>query len=135
MSNDTIQPDGWPRPKGYSNGVLAPAGARMLFIAGMVGWDESETIVGGGDFVAQFEQALKNVVAVLRKAGGAPEHIVRLTIYVTSKDAYLGALPEVGRAYREQLGKVFPAMALVQVAGLVEDGAMVEVEATAALPA
>lgn len=134
MGIDTIQPEGWPRPKGYSNGKLAPAGARMLFIAGQVGWDESEKIVGDGDFVAQFEQALKNVLAVVRQADGGPEHVVRMTIYVTSKEAYLGSPEGVGKVYRELMGKNFPAMALVQVAGLVEDGAMVEIEATAALP-
>ena len=134
MSIDTIQPTGWQRPKGYSNGKLAPAGARMLFVAGQVGWDEDEQIVGDGDFVAQFEQALKNVVAVVREAGGGPEHVVRMTLYVTSKEAYLGSLSAVGKVYREVMGKNLPVMTAVQVAGLVEAGAMVEIEATAALP-
>ena len=133
MSSETIQPDDWPRPRGYANGMLAPEGARMLFVAGQVGWDTSETIVGE-DFVSQFRQALANVLTVVRKAGGGPEHLVRLTIYVTSKQAYLDGLSEVGAVYRDLMGQNFPTMALVEVTGLVEDGAMVEIEGTAALP-
>lgn len=134
MSIETIEPDGWPRPRGYSNGKLAPEGARMLFVAGQVAWDTSERIVGAGDFPAQFRQALSNVLAVVAAAGGGPEHVVRMTIYVTSKQAYLDSLKAVGEIYRELMGRNYPAMALVAVAALVEDGAMLEIEATAALP-
>ncbi|HKX46064.1 MAG TPA: RidA family protein, partial [Planctomycetota bacterium] len=104
------------------------------FVAGQIAWDAEQALVGRGDFVAQFRQALANVAAVVAAAGGRPEHVVRLTIYVTDKREYLGHLREVGEAYRAVLGKHFPAMALVQVADLLEDGALVEVEATAALP-
>ena len=99
----------------------------------MVGWDETETMAPGG-FVPQFGQALDNVLAVLAQAGGGPEHVVRMTVYVTDKDAYLGSLGDLGGVWRERMGRNFPAMALVQVAGLVEDGALLEIEATAALP-
>ncbi len=133
MALETIQPDGWPIPKGYSNGLLAPVGARMLYVAGMVAWDEREEIVGEGDFPVQFGQALRNVVAVVRKAGGAPEDLLRLTIYVTDKQAYLATQKELGRVYREVMGRHYPVMALVQVAGLVEDGALLEIEGTAAI--
>lgn len=121
------------RGRGYSNGILAPAGARLLFVAGQVGWDRERQIVAGG-FVAQFERALANVVEVVRAAGGAPEHLARLTIYVVDKGEYLAALPAVGAAWRRIVGGHFPAMALVEVRGLVEPGARVEIEATAALP-
>jgi len=130
----TIQPEEWAPPKGYSNGMLVSAGARMLYVAGQVAWDAQEQIVGAGDFAAQFRQALANVVTVVRAAGGKPEHLVRLTIYVTDKEAYLGSLKQIGPSYRELMGKHFPVMACVQVAGLVEEGAMVEIEGTAALP-
>jgi enamine deaminase RidA (YjgF/YER057c/UK114 family) len=127
-----IQPLGWPRPKGYSNGILVPAAGRMLFIAGMVGWDEHEVIATG--FTAQFRQALANVLAVLQQAGGQPQHIARMTIYVADCDAYNAELRAVGDVYRELMGRWFPAMALVQVARLLEVGAMLEIEATAVLP-
>jgi enamine deaminase RidA (YjgF/YER057c/UK114 family) len=127
-----VQPDGWARPSGYSNGMVAEG--RLLFVAGQVGWDPtSPTPKFPPTFPAQFAQALSNVMAVVRKAGGGPEHLARLTVYVTDKHEYLGALKELGAAWREHLGKHFPAMALVQVAGLVEDGAKVEIEATAVL--
>ncbi len=131
---DSILPPGWPRPKGYSNGRCAPAGARLLCIAGQIGWDTQERLVSA-DFVAQFTQALENVVAVLAAAGGTPDHLLRLTYYVTDKEEYRRALPEVGAAYRALLGKVFPAATLIEVKGLLEPGAKVEIEATAALPA
>ncbi len=127
-----VNPEQLGVPKGYSNGVLAPVGARMLFVAGQVGWDGAQEIVGGG-FVGQFTQALANVLVVVREAGGSPEEIVRLRIYVTDKREYLGDLSAVGRAYRSLMGKHFPAMALVEVKGLVEPGARVEIEATAAI--
>lgn len=132
-SPSPVLPPGWPRPKGYSNGRLAPAGARLLCIAGQVAWDAHERIVSS-DFAEQFAQALRNVRAVLVAAGGAPEHLLRLTYYVTDKQEYAGALAAVGERYREILGRVWPAATLVEVKGLLEPGAKVEIEATAALP-
>lgn len=129
---ETVLPPGWPRPKGYSNGILAPAGARLLFIAGQVGWDEEEALVDEG-FVAQFEQALSNVVAVVSAAGGAREELVRLTLYVTDRREYLENLEAVGEAYRRVMGRHYPAMALLEVDALLEPGARVEIEGTAAL--
>ena len=127
----TILPEGWPRPKGYANGIVAEG--KLLFIAGQIGWNEKEQFESD-DFVAQVEQALKNIVAVLQAAGGKPEHIARLTWYVTDKKEYLSRLADVGAAYRRTLGAVFPTMSLVQVVALVEDRAKVEIEATAVLP-
>ena len=127
----TILPEGWPRPKGYANGIVAEG--KLLFIAGQIGWNEREEFESD-DFVAQVEQALKNIVAVLNAAGGKPEHIARLTWYVTDKKEYLSRLVDVGAAYRRTLGSVFPTMSLVQVVALVEDRAKVEIEATAVIP-
>ncbi len=127
----TILPPGWPRPKGYSNGVAARG--EVLAIAGMIGWDAQERLVSP-EFVPQFRQALENVRAVVDAAGGAPEHIISLTIYVVDKQQYCAALPEVGRVYREVLGRNFPTMALVQVADLLEPGALVEIQGLAVLP-
>ncbi len=129
-----LNPEGWKQASGYSNGVLAPAGARLLCVAGQIAWDADQQLVGRGDFVAQFRQALENVAAVVRAAGGAPEHVIEVTIYVTDKRAYLADLRALGAAWRAVLGKHFPAMALVEVAGLLEDGAQVEIQARAALP-
>ena len=126
-----VQPEGWPRPKGYANGVLAQG--RMLFVAGQVGWNEKEEFESD-DFVAQAEQALRNIVAVLTAGGAKPEHIARMTWYVTTKEEYLGRLAEIGAVYRTVIGPVYPAMSLVQVAGLVEHGAKLEIEATAVVP-
>lgn len=134
MSLQTLLPEGWPQPRGYANGIVVPAGARLIFTAGMVGWDKEERLVGGDDFVAQFAQALRNVVSVVREGGGEAEHIVRLTFYVTDKARYLASLEALGPAYREVMGRHFPCMALVEVSRLVEDGALVEVEGTAAIP-
>lgn len=134
MTIQNIQPEGWAVPRGYSNGMLAPAGSRLLFVGGQIAWDADQKIVAPGDFAGQFRQALANVVAVVRAAGGLPEHLVRLTIYVTSRADYLASLKQLGPAYRELMGKHYPAMACVQVAGLVEEGALVEIEGTAALP-
>jgi enamine deaminase RidA (YjgF/YER057c/UK114 family) len=121
-------------PRGYSNGVLASAGGRLLFVAGQVAWDSQQKIVSS-DFSAQLGQALENVITVVRAAGGGPEHIVRLVIYVTDKREYIAALKAVGAEYRRLMSKHFPAMALVEVAGLLEPGAKIEIEATAVLPA
>ncbi len=127
-----VQPPGWARPSGFSNGMIAQG--RMLFVAGQVGWDPTSPVLKfPTSFAAQFGQALGNVVEVVRAAGGGPEHLVRLTVYVTDKKEYLGALKEVGAAWREKMGKHFPAMALVQVTALVEDAAKVEIEGTAVL--
>lgn len=128
----TILPDGWKRPSGYSNGVVASG--KVLFVAGQVGWNPATCAFESDDFVRQFDQALANVVAVVRAAGGAPEHIARLTVYCIDKQRYLAALREVGGAYRAHLGKHFPAMAMVQVSALIEDRAQVEIEATAVIP-
>lgn len=126
-----LQPPGWPRPKGYANGVAATG--RLVFVAGQIGWDEGGRFAP--DFAGQFEQALRNVVAVLKEAGAGPEHLVRLTWFITDKSAYLRDQRRVGEIYRTVLGRNFPAMAVVIVAGLVEDAALVEIEATAVLPA
>ncbi len=128
-----VNPPRLGRPRGYSHGMLAPAGARLLFVAGQVGWDDEQQLVGEG-FVEQFARALANVVAVVRAAGGGPEHLVRLTIYVVDKQEYLAATTELGAAYREIMGRHYPAMALVEVQALLEPGARVEIEGTAALP-
>jgi enamine deaminase RidA (YjgF/YER057c/UK114 family) len=127
----TLQPPGWAKPKGYANGVAARG--TMVFVAGQVGWDAGERIVGA-DFVAQARQALANIVAVLAQAGARPEHIVRMTWYVVDKNEYLGCGRALGEAYRELIGRHYPAMTAVQVAGLVEEGARVEIEATAVVP-
>lgn len=127
-----IQPLGWSKPSGFSNGIVAEG--QLLFVAGQVGWDpRSAKKKFPKAFEDQFDQALSNVCDVVREAGGTPEDIVRLTVYVTDKKEYLGALKEVGAAHRRRLGKYFPAMALVEVSALVEDDARVEIEATAVL--
>lgn len=123
-----VQPEGWPRPRGYSNGVAAAG--EQIFIAGQIGWNEREEF-DSDDFAQQTAQALRNVVAVLRAAGAGPEHLVRMTWYVTDKREYLAASARIGDAYREIIGKHYPAMTLVQVAALLEDRAKVEIEATA----
>ena len=123
-----VQPDGWKAPRGYANAVVVAGAARLCFFAGQIAWDAEQRLIGRGDFVAQFRRALANVVEVGRAAGGAPESVVRLTIYVTDKRLYQERLKEVGAAYREVLGRHYPAMALVQVADLLEDGALVEIE-------
>jgi enamine deaminase RidA (YjgF/YER057c/UK114 family) len=126
-----LQPSGWKQPKGYANGILATG--QMVFTGGMIGWNANEEFETD-DFAGQVEQALRNVVAVLAEAGGKPEHIVRLTWYVTDRAEYLASQKQVGAAYMRVLGKHFPAMALVQVVALVETRAKVEIEATAVLP-
>lgn len=126
-----ILPTGWPRPKGYANGVVADG--RMLFIAGMVGWD-AQGVFHSDDFALQARQALENVVAVLREAGGRPEHIVRMTWYVVDKREYLAAVRAIGAAFRELIGSYNAAMTAVEVKALLEDRAKVEIEATAVLP-
>ena len=129
---ETLLPEGWPRPKGYANGVRVPAGRDLVFVAGMVGWNTDERIVGT-DFVAQFEQALRNVLAVVERGGGTAGDVVRMTVFVTDLEAYRSRLPEVGDAWRRVMGRTYPAMSLLQVKGLLEEGALVEIEATAAI--
>ena len=128
MSREILQPPGWARPRGYANGVAATG--RQVYVAGQIGWDAEQRFASDG-FAAQVRQALANVVAVLRCAGAGPEHLVRMTWYVTSRDEYNSALPEIGAAYRELIGKNFPAMSVVVVAALLEPRAKVEIEATA----
>jgi enamine deaminase RidA (YjgF/YER057c/UK114 family) len=130
-SRHTLQPAGWVQPRGYANGIEARG--RMVFVAGMVGWNAQEKFESD-DFVAQARQALSNVVAVLREAGAGPEHIARMTWYVTDKREYLASWKALGGAYREVIGRNFPAMTAVQVAGLIEEGAKLEIEATAVVP-
>lgn len=133
MALTAIDPAELGAPSGFSHGVLAPAGGRLLFIAGQIGWDGEQRLVGAG-LCEQFERALVNVMTVVRAAGGEPGHVARLTVYVTDKREYLADLRAVGAAYRRVMGRWFPAMSLVEVADLVEDGAKVEIEATAVVP-
>lgn len=126
-----INPEGWPRPSGYSNGVVAKG--RFLAVSGQIGWDEKLQLVSN-DFLEQACQALSNVVDILVAAGGKPEHLVRLTWYITDKQEYRARLRELGACYRKIVGEHYPAMALVQVAALLEEGAKVEIEATAVIP-
>lgn len=128
-----INPKELGAPKGYSHGVIVPAGCRLLFVAGQVGWDRAQRIVSP-DFAAQFEQALENVLTVVRAAGGKPEHVVRMTLYVQNKTSYMESLKAIGVAWRSKMGHHYPAMTLVEVSALLEEGALVEIEATAALP-
>ncbi len=127
-----LQPKHWKPAKGFANGIAATG--RQIFVAGQVGWN-AEQQFESDDFVAQVEQALSNIVAVLAEAEARPEHLVRLTWYVTDKSEYLARLSEVGQVYRRVIGRHFPAMTLVQVAALLEDRAKVEIEATAVVPA
>ena len=131
MTYQAVLPEGWPRPRGYANGVVAHG--RMLFIAGMVGWD-AQGRFPSDDFGAQARQALQNVAEVLRAAGGSGEHVVRMTWYVTDKREYLAAAGEIGQAFRETIGNYAIAMSAVEVRALIEDRAKVEIEATAVLP-
>lgn len=125
-----LQPKGWPRPKGYANGMAARG--ELVFTAGVVGWDAEEKFPAG--MIAQFRQALENIVAILAEADAGPEHLVRLTCYVTDRQAYLDNVREIGAAYRDVIGRYFPTMAVVQVVALMEADAMVEIEATAVKP-
>jgi enamine deaminase RidA (YjgF/YER057c/UK114 family) len=126
-----LQPPGWPRPKGYSNGVSAKG--RMIFTAGIVGWDEHESFP---DYTlhGQFARALRNTLAILAEDGAGPEHVVRMTCYVIDRHDYVHSRDEIGAAWREIMGSNYPAMALVEVKGLVESAALVEIETTAVVP-
>jgi enamine deaminase RidA (YjgF/YER057c/UK114 family) len=126
-----LQPEGWARPRGYANGIEAEG--RMVFVAGQIGWDENcefhEHTLGG-----QFRQALKNVLTVLKEAGAGPQHIARMTMFVTSREDYVATRPQLGEAWKELMGKNFPAMAVIIVTGFVEPEAKIEIEATAVIP-
>ena len=126
-----LQPEGWPRPKGYSNGIAVFG--RQVFVAGQIGWDETETIVSD-DFAEQFRQVLKNTLAVLEEAGAGPEHVVRMTGYITDRDEYLAAGKQMGAIWKDLMGRNYPVMAFVIVAGLIEPRARIEIETTAVLP-
>ena len=128
---DTLQPPSWPRPKGYANGIAARG--RQIFVAGQVGWDAEQRFVSNS-LAGQVKQALLNIIAVLAEANARPEHIVRLTWLVTSRDEYYKEIREIGDGYREVIGKHFPTMSVVQVVALMEADAKVEIEATAVLP-
>lgn len=128
MTHKVIHPDGWLPAKGYANGMLTRGGT--LHIGGQIGWDANKTFVPGG-FIGQMRQALRNIVEIVEAAGGRPEDVMRLTWFVTDKQVYLAHQAEVGQAYREVFGRHFPAMSMVVVAGLIEDEALVEIEATA----
>ena len=129
MPHDVIQPEGWAKAKGYANGIKA---GNQLFVGGQIGWTAEQTFESH-DFIGQMEQALRNILAVVEEAGGTAESIVRLTWYVVDKKEYLARQREVGETYRKVLGRHFPAMTMVVVAGLVEDEALLEIEATAVL--
>ena len=128
MKNKVLQPAGWPRPKGYSNGMAATG--RQVFTAGVVGWNEEEKFVAT-DMAGQFRQVLRNTVDILAEGGAEPADIVRMTCYVTNKREYLVNAAAIGAAWREILGRVFPCMAVVEVSALMEDAALVEIETTA----
>ncbi|MBT9246306.1 RidA family protein (plasmid) [Gemmobacter fulvus] len=131
MTHEVLHPKGWKATPGYSNGIAATG--RMVFTGGMIGWNADQEFETD-DFVGQVEAALRGIIAVLAEAGAGPEHLVRLTWYVTSKAEYLDNLKDLGRVYKAVIGKHYPAMALMQVVALVEDRAKVEIEATAVIP-
>ena len=126
-----LLPPGWPRPKGYSNGIAAEG--RLVFTAGVIGWDERETLVAS-DMAGQFAQVLKNSLAILGEGGAGPEHVVRMTWYVTDRDEYVCSLEAIGAAWRAHMGRNYPAIAVVEVSRLVEPGARIEIETTAVVP-
>jgi enamine deaminase RidA (YjgF/YER057c/UK114 family) len=126
-----LQPAGWPRPKGYANGIEAEG--RMVFVAGQIGWDEAGTFQTAS-FGGQFRQTLVNTLAVLKEAGAGPEHIVRMTWFITSRDEYTASVAEMGAAWKELMGRNYPTMAVIIVAGLVEPEAKIEIETTAVVP-
>ncbi len=127
-----LQPDGWAKPVGYSNGIAVDSG-RIVFIAGQVGWDAQQRF-GSEELLPQFEQALKNILAVLAEAGGEPQHICRLTAYCCDKPAYLAARPQLGAIWRQLMGWHYPAMSMIFVADLLDAPAKIELEATAVVP-
>jgi len=126
-----LLPPGWPRPKGYSNGIAVTG--RQIYVAGQIGWDEHGVIVSD-DFATQFGKVLENTLAVLAEAGAGPEHIVRMTGYITSRDEYIAAESGIGGIWKDLMGRNYPSMAFVIVAGLIEPGAKIEIETTAVIP-
>ncbi len=128
----TLLPEGWEAPIGYSNGIMVPAG-QIIFVAGQVGWNEKQ-LFESEDLAAQFEQALKNIVAVLAQGGAKPEHICRMTCFCCDRDAYLAARPALGKIWRQHIGKHFPAMSMIFVSDLLDHPGKIEIEATAVLP-
>ncbi len=132
MSDFTyLQPPGWPRAKGYSNGIVASG--KTVYLAGLVGWNENEEFETD-DFAGQCRQIFQNIVDVLKEADAGPEHIVRMTWFIGSKEEYLGSLKGIGEAYREIIGRHYPVMAVIEVSGFIEDGAKLEIQATAVIP-
>jgi enamine deaminase RidA (YjgF/YER057c/UK114 family) len=129
---EILQPAGWAKPIGYASGIAATG--RQVFVAGQIGWNPATCQIETDDFAAQTAQALRNIVEVLREAGAEPRHVVRMTWYITDKKAYLAGRKEIGQAWREVMGRHFPAMAVVVVSALIEDRALVEIEATAVVP-
>ncbi|MFQ5914603.1 MAG: RidA family protein [Nitrospinota bacterium] len=127
----TLQPPGWPRPKGYSNGMVASG--KMVFLAGLVGWNEQEQFETE-EFAGQARQVFQNIVTLLNEAGARPEHIVRMTWFISDKEEYLASLREIGAAYREIIGRHYPPMSVIEVSGFIEEGAKLEVETTAVIP-
>jgi enamine deaminase RidA (YjgF/YER057c/UK114 family) len=127
-----LLPDGWQRGSGYAHGVVAEG--RMVALAGQVGWDPQTQRIASDDFAAQTRQALANVAALLRSAGATPDQLVRMTWYITDRDGYHASLKQIGTAWREFFGRHYPAMSVVIVAGLIEEGALIEIEATAVIP-
>lgn len=130
--HNTILPDGWPQPKGYSNGILAEQG-RILFMAGQVGWSAEEKFASDR-LVPQFEQALKNIVAIVTKAGGKPEHVCRMTCFCKDRDQYLAHRKDLGKIWKEIMGNHYPCMSMIFVVDLLDHPAVIEIEATAVIP-
>jgi enamine deaminase RidA (YjgF/YER057c/UK114 family) len=130
-SHRTLLPPGWPRPKGYANGIAASG--RMVFTAGVVGWD-AQGRFAAPDMAGQFRQVMLNTLAIIAEGGAGPEHVVRMTWYVTSRDEYVASLPEIGATYRALMGRNYPVMAVVEVAALIEPQARIEIETTAMVP-
>jgi len=130
---EIIHPEGWKAARGYSNGIVIPADARTLFIAGQIAWNAQQELVGREDFARQFAQALDNVVAVVTAAGGTGQDLVQLTVFVTDKQAYLASTRAIGEHWKQTIGRHYPTMALVEVADLLEEGALVEIQGVAAL--
>ena len=126
-----LEPEGWTQPKGYANGIVAQG--KLIILGGQVGWNASQEF-RSDEFVPQFRQTLENIVTLLAEAGAGPEHLIRLTWFITDRDAYLNSQKEIGQAYRDIMGRNFPAMSVVQVVKLIEERALVEIEATAVLP-
>ena len=131
---DVLNPSGWAAPKGYANVIRVPAGAERVYVAGQIAWDAEQRLVGVGDFPAQFRQALENVVTCLRTADTPPSGLVSMTVYVTDKQAYVASAKQLGAIWKEVVGRHWPTMALVEVADLLEEGALVEIQAVAVRP-